>query len=758
MYGTISKSIGRMFSLKKWGRKLENRKNKITFNKREELPMEHRLITILLGLILIVLPMYASDSLFTDYREDLVLGRGYRPYSLYSGTIDGDEDIDIVVATSGGMGRDLGIIYVFSNNGDGTFEELKRYRVGDWPISVHLADLNGDETNDILVANLHSANISVLINDGNGEFISTTNYSVGSGPRSVFAADLDGDGDSDVAVANISKSISILLNNGDGTLQSAFEVEIGAIPKSIFAADFDGDGKMDLVTSNYNLPNFDSNNISIFKNKGNGTFYKPINYNVKEMHTGHIIASDLDNDGDQDLAVTCDRKICILLNRGDGKFGKPDYYNVSAFAITSADIDNDGDQDLAVTDYSQRISVFLNNGKGKFTKDGVYAVGSTPNSIVIEDFNSDGNNDIAVANELSGSISVLFNSGEGTFHWTGYGFTTGSITDKVISADLDSDGNNDLILLTNDEAGKVSILLNKGNARFHQPVDYMVGKYPRSVVAADIDGDSDNDLVVANNMSNNLSILLNNGDGSFQSFMTLDAAGLGPKSIFVADLDGDKDNDLAVTTGGSKDLNKVLIFINSGDGSFRSATSIQEGRFGAGDISGADYDGDGVNDLAVVITRSGVSVFLNNGDGTFKNRTFYRVGDGLTSICSTDLDNDGDYDLAVTSLREVTILLNEGDGTFKKSSSYGIENTSSILARDFDKDGNQDLAVLHYKSNKVLLLINKGDGSFQGPINLWIGFMPLSLFSADLDGDGDDDIVSVNKGTKDISILFNHRF
>ena len=62
-------------------------------------------------------------------------------------------------------------------------------------------------------------------------FEARIDYWAGDGPRSVFCADLDGDTDLDLAVANYySDNVSILKNNGDGTYQSAVNYGAGNYP------------------------------------------------------------------------------------------------------------------------------------------------------------------------------------------------------------------------------------------------------------------------------------------------------------------------------------------------------------------------------------------------------------------------------------------------------------------------------------------------------------------------------------------------
>jgi hypothetical protein len=88
------------------------------------------------------------------------------------------------------------------------------------------------------------------------------NYDAGDEPFSVFCADLDGDTDLDLAVANNwSDNVSILKNNGDGTFQTKVNYGTGDYPTSVFCADLDGDTDLDLAVANSN-----SDNISILKN------------------------------------------------------------------------------------------------------------------------------------------------------------------------------------------------------------------------------------------------------------------------------------------------------------------------------------------------------------------------------------------------------------------------------------------------------------------------------------------------------------
>jgi len=104
-----------------------------------------------------------------------------------------------------------------------------------------------------------------------------------------------------------------------------------------------------------------------------------------------------------------------------------------------------------------------------------------------------------------------------------------------------------------------------------------------------------------------------------------------------------------------------------------------------------------------------VSILLGTGDGTFDESENYDARDYLYSLCSSDLDKDGDCDLAAACANSssVLILLNNGNGTFVASGYYGSGmSPQSVCSNDLDGDGNNDLAVANYFSDDVSILIN----------------------------------------------------
>jgi hypothetical protein len=287
----------------------------------------------------------------------------YRPECVFCADLDGDGDLDLAVANSGGP-PPYHYVSILKNNGDGTFQSAVKYGAGDSPHSIFCADLDGDIDLDLVVANAGIKNVSILKNNGDGTFQSAVNYGAGDSPWSVFCADLDGDNDLDLAVANASSdNVSILKNNGDGTFQSAINYGVGDGSQSVFCADLDGDGDLDLAVANGN-----SNNISILKNNGDGTFQSAVNYGVEDYPTS-IFCADLDGDTDLDLAVTnaFTANVSILKNNGHATFQSAVNYGTGGgpHSVFCADLDGDGDLDLAVANaYSDNLSILSNCGQG----------------------------------------------------------------------------------------------------------------------------------------------------------------------------------------------------------------------------------------------------------------------------------------------------------------------------------------------------------------------------------------------------------
>lgn len=326
----------------------------------------------------------------------------------------------------------------------------------------------------------------------------------------------------------------------------------------------------------------------------------------------------------------------------------------------------------------------------------------------------------------------------------------------VFAADLDNDGDLDLAV-SNSSSNNISVLRNEGRGVFSPDSTYPVGISPGSITAADLDGDGNIDLVTANSNSNDVSILLNLGNGTFASHTDY-SVGSRPYSVVAADLDGDGDIDLAVANAESND---VSILLNNGNATFAPQSRYPVAEFPTSIYAG-DLDRDGDIDLVISNDLTDqVAVLMNKGDGTFAPCTYYPAGIGPFSVFTADVNGNGYLDIVAghgnpVASDNITVLLNNGDGTFSPPSAYSVGNSPlSVFPADLDADGDLDLLTVNAEDNNVSYLSNHGNGTFSYDAVFPVGNYPVALFAADLDGNGSLDLVTVNRNSDNLSILLN---
>ena len=239
------------------------------------------------------------------------------PAAITAGDIDGDTDPDLVVANALTENN----VTILRNNGSGNFTQpaSSPEDAGNKPLSVAIADLDGDADRDLAVSNQQSSNVSILGNNGSGNFteLASSPENAGTFPQGVVAARLDGDLDRDLAVANQgTDDVTILRNIGAGDYEAAATSpeQVGDTPlRAPVVGDFDGDGRRDLAVSNSG-----TDNVSILANAGQLDFEQPATSpeDAGDGARGSAIG-DLDGDGDLDLAISnhTAQTVTILRNR-----------------------------------------------------------------------------------------------------------------------------------------------------------------------------------------------------------------------------------------------------------------------------------------------------------------------------------------------------------------------------------------------------------------------------------------------------------
>lgn len=304
--------------------------------------------------------------------------------------------------------------------------------------------------------------------------------------------------------------------------------------------------------------------------------------------------ADFNHDGHPDV-VTADYhgySVTVLLNDGTGKLNlrPPASYPTEDKAETSnlavGDLNKDGNPDVVATNPQRAsISVFLGHADGTLDPAinlpvGVMG-GAQPFSAAIADFNGDGNNDVAVADNTSGTMLVRLGHGDGTFEPEVPYEIGGTQSFIVIARDVDLDGKVDLVC-ANRNSDSVSVLLGHGDGTFKKAIVSSVGPPdvtfpgkgrpwfgPYAVAVADINQDGVPDIVTPNFLGDSVSILLGIGNGHFDPAIELKFGPptdpmfmfTTPYGIVAADFNGDGKPDFATANAGSDDL---IVRLNTG--------------------------------------------------------------------------------------------------------------------------------------------------------------------------------------------------
>ncbi|MDX8412802.1 MAG: FG-GAP-like repeat-containing protein, partial [Mariprofundales bacterium] len=338
---------------------------------------------------------------------------------------------------------------------------------------------------------------------------------------------------------------------------------------------------------------------------------------------------------------------------------------VLARAVASGDFNGDGKPDMVVANQvSHTIFVYLNNGDGSFGSAVSYlsaaaGVVSSPMSVTTADLNADNYTDVIVGNFSSNNIGVLLGTGTGAFA-TAVNYTTGTSTNPagVATGDFNGDGKLD-VATANLTSSDVSILLGDGFGAFASPVKVAAGT--PGFNTGDFNGDGKMDLLVTDGSSSSVKLLLNNGVGGAVSFAApVISTTLIPAGGFVTgEFNGDGNTDLVVFTGTVNAAFPINVMLGSASGTFSSAgkyTTIAHGAFtvpGVTSVAVADYNGDGNMDFAVSHwsnASSPIVLFFGDGAGGFtKDTTTYPVTGTSQQIITADFNGDGNADLAVAN-------------------------------------------------------------------------------------------------------------
>jgi Ca2+-binding RTX toxin-like protein len=389
-------------------------------------------------------------------------------------------------------------------------------------------------------------------------------------------------------------------------------------------------------------------------------------------------------------------------------------------AAASADFNRDGFPDLVTSGgTTANIDLWLSNGKGSFNANGSASVSATANPI------------------------IMATGGQGNAVAIAVGDLNGDGRPDIVVADSPTAANNQ---------GSVTVFLGNGNGTFRPPVVYRnVGANPDAVIIGDFNGFPD--IVVASKYSLDLTELLGNGSGSFETVTTgttgkttttyNESAPIPVESEPIA---------LAAahmqTRSGTLDSNMDLVVLNG----FASTEVLPNGKS--------------------VVVGGTVSVLYGNGDGNFQPQ--YVSYTGVTAppppakhVKANFIGSDADLQvmqldpnssaeaLVIGKGDQITVMYQNGDGSFTRPVSaitkyaFADEVVAKAFGDGYGYEVVQADGSYYGGNNTVTITPISGSASLDSvtlgqPQVFPVGLNPSAVVVADVNGDGNPDILTAN--------------
>jgi hypothetical protein len=440
--------------------------------------------------------------------------------------------------------------------------------------------------------------------------------------------------------------------------------------------------------------------------------------------------------------------------------------------VYAGDFNGDGNMDFIVNgQIGFCASVFFGDGAGNFAAPVRYTFDKNVHSMLMYDMDGDGHLDMVVEGD-NGVIEIFKGSANGTFGPAKTGGTPAGVDGfSGNGGHLAAIDPGNLDILTATPIG-LSVLQNAGGLNYTLKSIYNIGPGRTSFALADFFGDGHFDLAV--DSAEGVAIVPGdaNFDGGFQTanaYAALQPGLAATVGQFRTIGNPNHNLDVVVATG----TTQAQLLTGNGDGTFNtfpSPTNTQPSPNPSlwSNIASGDFNGDGKPDLAYSLTGlplpapgspygPGIYLQYGNGDGTFQqgipitgaaggplgSNTFY----GESTV--GDFNGDGIADLANIDPQYDDTLLGQRTGT---PFSVGLNHAtniyttySQVAAGHFKTGASNKPADLVFETDGTLVpYVNSGDGiHFTAMPPVLYPYMPGAVLLADMDGDGNGDIVAI---------------
>jgi hypothetical protein len=565
------------------------------------------------------------------------------------------------------------------------------------PPPILVGDYNHDGKPDLAVGASNSGAFSFFYGQGSGTFGASLSVGSSLGGVVVFAnsADLNGDGYPDFVYleefSNGSNQIRMLMSTSGGTYKDSQVAGLPSPTLGFVVGDFNSDHIPDIFAINPNGLG------STYTGAGDGTFTatgNPILSTEGFFGPTLFVTGDFDNDGNLDIATRTASfgpdEVNFLWSDGTGNFKRQAIVSDHSFTLQVGDVNGDGIPDIfeGADPGFGYPSVTLGQKVRSFPSAQII-IPRTRSYLSAGDAFGDGFSDLLVGGidnggtpGLAGAIYRSQLNGDFTIRANSPGYAT-------VLVDLNGDGISDMVGFSGSD---ILIWQGDGSGNFQLLSQMPLPDGFAQFFFRDMDGDGHIDIVLPG--------LILYGSGNFQ-FEAVSM--LFYQNFIIGDFDGDGVSDIATSSG---------ILFGLGNRSFTAPMGSSPLQTSVGPFptqAVADIDGDGKDDLVL-----GLDIFVSTGRRGFVLDQALIVNGYAVSISSVsiaDFNGDGLPDIAVGIIggNDLVLFTNDGSGKYEVTTyAIGVYSVDSVVG-DFNHDSKPDIAFLGYGGNptSVTVLLHK---------------------------------------------------
>ena len=557
-------------------------------------------------------------------------------YDIDSSDFDNDNDIDLIVVTSGNASV-VSSTKKLTNDGTGLFSISNL--TADVMLISHIVDVTGDGIKDLIYINSTTNSLIAKKQNANGTLTTLETMDGSPFAELLTSGDIDEDGDNDIVSVfkngSANRKIKWYQNtNGLGAfannqiLISLSPISVASSDDivSIVVTDLNNDNKVDILLNDSNL-----NRISWYKNLGSNTFGAEQIITSNNLNVRQTVSKDMNGDNTKDIISVSfeDNKISWYKNINNLSFSTENIIGSQTFTpfnLEMNDIDKDGDKDILTNgntiSWHENLNGTGNFGTSKIICDFNFLNSGSIRSMNLNDYDNDGDDDLSFSHYIDGGMTDTTKiywyeniDGHGNFANLHLINTTNDVAYPLKTIDIDNDNDNDII---EKKDYNFIIYKNNGSGNFvsEQMFSTNLTVQFSNFIFNDFDADNDTDIMITYN-NNSIYWYENlNQQGQMSTPHLITTSPLTISSTYLMDLDNDNLKDLITIENSSvywyKNINNSGVFAPKAVIIPTSSQYIIKSIF----LEDIDFD----NDIDIIFNSSmGIKFgyFKNNGQEVF---------------------------------------------------------------------------------------------------------------------------------------------